>query len=279
MRSLMHSLILSWRLPDVSQNEPAQPLFPPSGFPTSGVRRHTVFSRAIIVFVFVLSFCVWILPVSAADTYYVGRDEGGVYLQTENNGSWYISKTDLEHFKVGETGNYGTGEDRQGTYLLIRQRTFYIDMNAGKRLDTEIEAFNQSQASLADDAETKVMIRGNHVLVPVTLGYGSREIQVMLLLDTGASIVTLHRRVAEQLGIDSTQHAMLMLAGGQKIKTSVAKVRYMRVGPVTKENISVGFIDYEGPENGFQGLLGMNFLQGLEYQVNLKKQVIKWKKQ
>ena len=73
------------------------------------------------------------------------------------------------------------------------------------------------------------------MLVPVTLGYGSREIQVMLLLDTGASIVTLHHQVAEQLGIDKTQKAALMLAGGQKIETSVAKLSYVQVGPVTKK--------------------------------------------
>ena len=40
---------------------------------------------------------------------------------------------------------------------------------------------------------TRVKIINNHVIVPVTLSYNNREVKTNLLLDTGASNITLHK--------------------------------------------------------------------------------------
>jgi predicted aspartyl protease len=160
-------------------------------------------------------------------------------------------------------------------HLPPEQRAIMLEK---ERKDREKERAEQiAKERYLRRLDTKVTIKGNLVLVPVKLGYGGNKIEALLLLDTGASIVTLHQQIADRLHIREVVEAETQVAGGQTIKISVAKLDYVEVGPFKKANLYVGIIEHEGPAVAYDGLLGMNFLRNLEYGVDFKKQLIRWK--
>lgn len=124
--------------------------------------------------------------------------------------------------------------------------------------------------------KTDVDIIENNVLVPVKIGYKNKEIDVVLVLDTGASIMTLHKNIAEQLEIESTEKALARLASGEKVAFDLAKLKFVQVGPCEKKNVLVGIMDQKGPNVKYDGLLGMNFLQHFKYTIDFDKEVIQW---
>ena len=97
--------------------------------------------------IFHLSFLiVFIVAMNcfAGGTYQVGQDQGGIYFQTDNDGGWYIDKSDLKDFKIGQTGNYSIEKDQNGTSLLInKNRKYYLDTKAKDKQNIENAKVNQ----------------------------------------------------------------------------------------------------------------------------------------
>ena len=209
-------------------------------------------------------------------TYYIGKDDGGIYFQTDNDGGWYIDPQDLKNFQVGESGEYKSGIDHNGQFILTEKNKYYIDTGRKGSLENEIDTFNEKQTEISERPETAVSIDGNRVLVPVTIRYAGKTMDANLLLDTGASIVTLHRNIAEKLKIRNTQKTTMQLAGGQLIAADIARLDAVSVGPNRKKDVFVSIIDQIDRNADYDGLLGMNFLRNLRYEIDFQKSVIRW---
>lgn len=125
--------------------------------------------------------------------------------------------------------------------------------------------------------ETSVVIKGSRIFVPVVLDQNGRKVETTLLFDTGAGTIVLHQNVAEGLGIDEYIQAKGHGVGGVEIDAKVSRLDSVLVGPYEKKDLRVAIVEYTGPPDiHYNGLLGMNFLWGLTYEIDYDRQVIRW---
>jgi tetratricopeptide (TPR) repeat protein len=160
-----------------------------------------------------------------------------------------------------------------------------LDQELAKRLMTSITSYKPplgyhevGASSEAGDRITRVTIIGNQVLVPVTIGYGERVIQAQFLLDTGASATIITPEVATRLDVnpERTVKSIAQVVGGALIEARTFRINYLTAGPRTRTGMEVRIIPHAGPPVPFDGLLGMDFLRGLSYQIDFNRGLILW---
>ncbi|MEN6375199.1 MAG: retropepsin-like aspartic protease [Smithella sp.] len=129
-----------------------------------------------------------------------------------------------------------------------------------------------------DNRITKIIVSRNQIFVPATIAYDREEVNVNLLLDTGATRTTINTEIADRLymRLSKARKAKGQVVGGGIIEANIVKVDSFKVGPHTFHNQDIFIVPHEGRAVKFDGLLGMDVLGALSYRIDLAKQVIIW---
>lgn len=235
----------------------------------------------IVLSLLLIILLVWPHHIYAEFYKYVDKD--GVLRFVDEPGK--IPPEHRESIKSYQEKHDRLSEDEKST-LLEKERREEIRLQEEQLAEEEYlrlqeETENRRNTSQRKELEPKgietpVVIQGNHVLVPVVLGYEENEVEALLLLDTGASIIAIHQEIVAPLHITESKTARAQIASGKIVRFKLVNLSYIQIGPYRMENVAAGIIKHQGPNVQHNGLLGMNILRNLRYSVDYKKQVIRW---
>ncbi len=127
------------------------------------------------------------------------------------------------------------------------------------------------------DGQTRIVMEGNILQVPVSIVYAGNEVDTMLVLDTGSSSTVLTVPLADRLGVEPEINTQVKVAGGEKLDAQSITLDSLTVGPHTRRNLRVLVLRHQGARPKLHGALGLNFLRHYPYTIDMQKMVINWK--
>ena len=237
------------------------------------------------------------------------RSEFYRYTDEEGNNYFVDDKSKIplkhrDHIKVYEEKYDHLSEEERAIHQEREQKTLEEQRREQERVQKEVDKLNEEwERSLEEEREErrraselqnralerkrnqeileqkgiqKVKIIGDSVLVPVVLSNGREKVETLLLLDTGATMIMIHEKIAARLKLKASKKIKFQVAGGELIDTRIGKLSYLQAGPIKRENLQVSIVNYDGPSTPFKGLLGMNFLRGLDYRIDFDNNTIIW---
>jgi tetratricopeptide (TPR) repeat protein len=170
-------------------------------------------------------------------------------------------------------------EDAQTAYRMLKATGSELAEKLAAKIAAYVKPakFDYTQSAAVVNNQTPVVIAGNQVLVPVTFSYRGRSTRATLLLDTGASITSISGDMAAQLGVEpaDTNPTLALVADGRTVRAHWFAADSLAVGPKAISPLRVGIMPGNLP--GVDGLLGMDFLKNVRYQVNFNRNVIEWR--
>ena len=223
--------------------------------------------RCVFIFLFAAFFILpAVCPRALADTIYLknGRSIEGLvkkedadYVELEISfGSMKFSKNQIENIARSSP------EEAQ----LIRKEWAEEKIRAQERAKQEEIRREHEPKQVNMDKQS------GHVVVTTLL---NNRIKANLVLDTGASLILLSRKVADSLGADTdgknATPIELIMADGRREKAKMIILESVRVQDSEARSIEAAVLpDKESATMAEDGLLGMSFLKKFNFKIDQK---------
>ncbi|WP_201347724.1 retropepsin-like aspartic protease family protein [Neptunomonas japonica] len=201
----------------------------------------------------------------------MGKSQAEIYKYTDDSGKRvYVGSLSQVPQKYKTQIQLQTPSDEVNNTGRFSEKNKKV--SASIKVRSEIRRLERMLAQM----ETPVKIQKNQVLIPVSVTYHGKEAKVHMLMDTGASGTVFHRDALARLDAMSEAAGYARVAGGGVIKVSSIEFDRIKVGPFKAKNIRSFVIDNKSPGGKFDGLLGMDFLMNVKYEVDFDRKVIIW---
>ncbi len=110
----------------------------------------------------------------------------------------------------------------------------------------------------------------NHVLVSVLL---NNKANVLMLVDTGAGMTLLSTDMARNLGLDTEEGGVVRLrALDRDISAKTSKLSSIKLAEIEKKDFPIAIFPIKLGKKGPKGILGMDFLKGLDVHIDSQNQ-------
>lgn len=114
------------------------------------------------------------------------------------------------------------------------------------------------------------------IIVPATLTFQGKSVLAYMAIDTGATTTTIDTRLADRLGVPlQVVTGYAQMADGRPVAYR-ATLMDVAVATMTRKGSAVNIMDYSGSREGIDGILGMNFIDGMTMTIDWKHHRIYW---
>lgn len=212
---------------------------------------------------------LWILILLMGAAGLAGADEPGVYrsLADQLDELAYRNNIVIDGLELAasQPPQFVTGDSRKRVKRLLAEFNYVTVLNADQSIERIIILGEKQVLPRGTILHTEKKGK-NHIIEGRITGTNGKQVDVSLVIDTGADYLVLPKSMMETFGVDrdSSETRKLQTANGLT-EASIAKVRTLQIGIESIPDVEAAFIDDE--QLGDAKLLGMNVLE--QYRVTL----------